>query len=292
MNPSHRDIAGDVRPGTTIQHDGTLSIQGSIDSGCLVIASGDIVVAGDVNNSRIKSGLGSIAVTGCIRGATTQVQANRDVEARVVFNSFIKANNDIRVEELAIDAHMVARNSITFSKADSSVEGGEIEAGKDIIVGAIGNSKKMPTSVKLSNFKQLEFFEEIMLYDREAADIRRRMDELDRLIAVIRILGKKVVALPAEKKQELALRVKEYNHLRARLSELDKLKENIRQKNSSFEDLERTIIAKKEIFEGVLVTIDKQKLAIQNHYNRVILYKKGIVIVGNYDEFMKRKKYY
>lgn len=61
--------------------------------------------------------------------------------------------------------------------------------------------------------------------------------------------------------------------------------------DKSSDDLDRVIIAKQSIFGGVTVTIDRSVSLIQESYEKVILYKKGIIIVGNFDEFMNRKKF-
>jgi hypothetical protein len=283
---------GNLPSGQTVQYAGPVQIRGNVESGGLIIATGDIEIQGDVMNARVKSSGGSVTVRGVVKGVTTQVYAMQDVNARMVYNATIKSGRDIRVHDIAVDAHLVARNTVQLDKDDGVIEGGEIEAGVDILSGVVGNSHEATTVVKLTNFRQSELYNRLAALQREIMEATRQMSELEKYIEVIRILGNKVISLPPEKKQDLALRVKRYNEFKAKIAELEREAARIQEQNANEDELDRTIIVRKEIHPGVYVYIDRAKLLVQERFKRVILYKKGIIIIGDYDEFMKRKKYF
>ena len=185
----------------------------------------------------------------------------------------------------------MAKKSIHMEKGEGRIEGGEIEAGLEIIANMIGNPKKKVTSVKLTNFRQADLYGFLINYEKEYGDLSRQIGQLEKIIEVIRIIGARVTSLPLEKKQELALKVKQYNELLVKKSKLDEEKKSYLEAEKVNNELDRVIIAKQSIYGGVSVSIDRSTSLIQEEYENVILYKKGIIIIGNFDEFMNRKKF-
>ncbi|MGA2141597.1 MAG: FapA family protein, partial [Brevinematales bacterium] len=181
--------------------------------------------------------------------------------------------------------------SVHIEKGEGRIEGGDIEAGLEIITNSIGNSKKKPTSVKLTNFRQSDLYGFLLKFEKEHGELSRQIAGLEKIIEVIRIIGAKVTSLPLEKKQELAAKVRQYNDFLLKRIKLEDEKKALLEADKSSDDLDRVIIAKQSIFGGVTVTIDRSVSLIQESYEKVILYKKGIIIIGNFDEFMNRKKY-
>ena len=288
-----REIEGNVTAEMNhIEHDGPLNIKGDIESGSFIVATGDIHIMGEVQNSKIKSIKGSINIEMGIRGVNSIVYANGgNVNTKYVYNATVKAEQDIHIGELAIDAHLISKRSLFVFDGEGKIEGGESEAGIDIVANIIGNNSGSSTIVKISDFKQRELFAHLTRLDYQIKEITDQMSHLEKFIEVIRLLGNKVITLPIEKKQDLALKVKRYNELKAQMDKLfsERGKLSIEQKND--DELERTIIVKQYLFSGVYIYMDKAKLPIQHTYSNVILYKRGIIIVGDYDKFMHRKKY-
>ncbi|OHD56272.1 MAG: hypothetical protein A2Y33_00445 [Spirochaetes bacterium GWF1_51_8] len=288
-----REIEGNVTAEMNhIEHDGPLTIKGDIESGSFIVATGDIHVIGEVQNSKVKSIKGNITIEAGIAGVNSIVYANGgEVRTKYVYNSTVKSETDIHIMESAIDAHLIAKRSLFVFDGEGKIEGGETEAGIDIVANLVGNNTGVSTVVKISDFKQRELFAQLTRLDYQIKEITDQMSHLEKFIEVIRLLGNKVITLPMEKKQDLALKVKKYNELKVQMEKLreERGKLSIEQKND--DELERTIIVRQYLFSGVYVYMDKAKLPIQHTYSNVILYKRGIIIVGDYDKFMHRKKY-
>jgi uncharacterized protein (DUF342 family) len=274
-----------------IRHDGSILVKGNVEPDCIIDSEQDIEIVGDVFNSKIRSENGNVTVRGGIRGVSSFVFAGGDVLAQYAQNASIKAYGNITIDDFAFDSRLMAKKSVHIEKGEGRLEGGDIEAGLEIITNSIGNSKKKPTSVKLTNFRQSDLYGFLLKFEKEHGELSRQIAGLEKIIEVIRIIGAKVTSLPLEKKQELAAKVRQYNDFLLKRIKLEDEKKALLEADKSSDDLDRVIIAKQSIFGGVTVTIDRSVSLIQESYEKVILYKKGIIIIGNFDEFMNRKKY-
>ncbi len=293
MENNERVIEGDVSPETgKIEHDGSIHIKGNVLAGSFIIATRNIEIDGFVHNAKIRSLKGSVIVHKEVKGAQALIHSgNGDIDALFVHNASLQSEHGIIVHGNVMDGHLLAKHSVFIDEKGGAIEGGEVEAGQDIITHNLGNQRGIPTSVKISDFKQRELYGKLMAMEKESAEIRVEMGKLQKFIEVIKLLGKNVVKLPMEKKTELALKVKHYNELQHRLIELEQFKTNLFIPEEERDELERSIIVRGHIFTGVNVAIDKASLDIQHNYKNVIVYKRGIIIVGDFDQFMHRKKY-
>ncbi len=292
MPTNFREISGNVTHHMgRIEHDGPLTIHGDVESNSVIIATSDILITGNVFNSKIKSLKGGIRIEGGIKGLSSLIHATGEIFAKFVYNATLKSESNIIIRDLAVDAHLITKKSILFEKGEGVVEGGELEAGSDIIANSIGNAQETTTIIKIANFKQREVMSQMLRLDKKISEIKTEINHLSKFIDIIKILGKKVVTLPIEKKQDLALKVKRFQELQQILEKTQYEREVLISKNEEIDELERTVIARKLIYQGVYVYIDETKLLIQHKYENVILYKRGIIIIGDYDQFMHRKKY-
>jgi uncharacterized protein (DUF342 family) len=122
-------------------------------------------------------------------------------------------------------------------------------------------------------------------------ELLAQKEKYEKTIQVIRILGEKVTQLPLVKKQELALQVKQYQAVCEKIAQIQQKRKLLWEASQNQNELERTIIVHDTIYENVSLAIDNQKLDVTSRYHNVIVYKKGILILGDFDEYIKRKKY-
>lgn len=292
MDPTLREISREntKRP-QSIHHEGALLIRGNAENGSFIEATDDIQIDGDVLNSKVRSINGSVIVGGGIKGPTAAVQAGKDIEAKLAHQSSLKAVRNVRLKKMAVEAQITARNTVSIDQEEGLIDGGEVQAGKDIIANTIGGQNRTSTSVRLVNYGQTEAYASLLKREKESEEIARQMESLEKVIQVIRLLGDKVVMLPPDKKQDLALRIKKYNELKVRLNGIESEKKRIKDEKENANELDRAIIAKQTLREGVKVAIDNASLTIQKDFKNVILYRKGIVVIAEFDEYMKMKKY-
>ncbi len=291
MPPNLLEISGTIKSGSLpVQHEGSILIKGSVEEDCLVVANGDIEIIGDVNSSKVKSLNGNVIIQGGIKGFSASVNAGGNIETQYIQNASVKAYGDIIIHDYLLEARIMAKKSVQMVKGEGRIEGGDTEAGMEIIANMIGTPKKTATYVKLTDFRQADIYGFLINYEKESAGLSKQIGQMEKVIEVIKILGSRVVTLPLEKKQELAMKVRQYNELVAKRAKLEENKNALMEAGGDGE-IDRVIIAKQSIFGGVSVTIDRTVSVIQKPYDNVILYKKGIIIIGNFNEYMQRKKF-
>jgi uncharacterized protein (DUF342 family) len=291
MDPSLREITREMtRIPQSIRHEGALLIRGNAENGSFIEATDDIQVDGDVLNSKVRSINGSVIVKGGIKGPTAVVQAGKDIEASLAHRSTLKAARDIRLTKMAVEAQVTARNTVTVDREEGIIEGGEMTAGMEITANTIGSRNKTETGVRLVNYRQSEQYGSLLRVEKELAGLSGDLESLEKVIKVIRLLGDRVVQLPPEKKQDLALRIKRYNELKEKSDRLKGEKASLSETSGLTDGLDRSIIARKTLHEGVKAAIDNAVLTVQKEYQNVILYRKGIIVIAEFDAFMKKKK--
>ncbi len=290
---NRRIIEENVNPiAGPIEHDGSLLIKGNVESGSEISATEDIEILGHVHNAKIRSLKGNIVIHSGIQGAQTVIQAIKgNVTAAHIQNATIKAEGDIIITGMIMDAILIAKHSIYAQTREGNIEGGELEAGHDIISYNLGNVNSKTTIIRISDFKQRELYNKMLSIEQEIKILKIDKTKLEKYIQIIKILGNKVVNLPLEKKQDLAQKVQDYQKISKRINELEFINQNLFQPEEEIDELERSVIVRGQLFNGVRVMIDKARLDVQKTYKNIILYKRGIIIVGDYDQFMHRKKY-
>ncbi|NPV38371.1 MAG: DUF342 domain-containing protein [Brevinematales bacterium] len=268
-----------------------VEIRGNVGAGNHIEARGNIVIIGDVEQSKVFSHEGSITVHGLVIGYQTSLVSDGDIVVHTVRSATLRARKTITILYEAVEAHLIAKETILCKEGKGAIVGGSAEAGLEIETKFLGNEKGFYTTAKLTNFKQSEMF----LRSQKLAEMEKKLtaekEKYEKTIQIIRILGEKVKQLPLAKKQELAQQVKTYQHLSLQISQIQQERKQLWELSQKQSELERTIIIHDTIYENVSLAIDNQKLDVTSRYHNVIVYKKGILILGDFDEYMKRKKY-
>lgn len=293
MNPENlqKQIAGDVTSSNSpIDFGGRLIINGSVRAGGVVRAGGDIIIRGKIENAIVESTGGGIYVDGAITGSEADVRAFGDLKAVTINSAKVSCLGSAYIKDMIFQADLRAKNIVSMVGGDGIIESSYVEAGMEISVKSIGSYREgmVPTRVVLENYRQKELFEISMIFQQKIKQKEVRVAELEKVIDIIKILGSRVTSLSDEKKHDLALKVKEYNEIKVQLAEIKIEKQKILRKREIISDVQRSIVARSEVFSGVEVRIDNAKVDVNRKYENVIFYKRGIVIIGDYDLYMER----
>lgn len=286
-------IEQDIQSGSgSIQIPGRLIINGSILSGASVFAGGDIIVRGRIHNAFVESHGGGVYVDEGISGDGCTVRAIGDVKAKSIKKSRVETQGSVYVRDMIFKATVKAHNFVKVTDGSGIIEESYVEAGIEISVKSIGSfhGDVEETKLVLENYRQKELFELNMIYDQRLNQKKERIGELKKVIEVIRIIGSRVSTLSPEKKQELALKVKEFNELNDQVKEIQEEKLKVLAEKDKAGTVFRSVVASAEVFAGVQVRIDNAKVVTNKKYQNVIFYKSGIVIIGDLDAFMERKR--
>jgi len=286
-----KQISGDITSANgPIEFGGRLIINGSILAGAVVRAGGDIIVRGKIENSVVESSGGGVYVDGSIVGSETEVRAFGDLKAVIIKSAKVSCLGSAYIKDMIFQADLRAKNIVNMNGGDGIIEASYVEAGMEISVKSIGSYRDGMgvTKVVLENYRQKELFEISMIFQQKIKQKEIRVAELEKVIDIIKILGSRVTSLSDEKKHDLALKVKEYNEIKIQLEEIKIEKQKILRKREIVSDVQRSIVARSEVFSGVEVRIDNAKVNVGKKYENVIFYKRGIVIIGDYDLYMER----
>jgi uncharacterized protein (DUF342 family) len=292
MNPTdHQVHVGDVE-NVTLTFPGRVEITGSVRAGGIVHAGGDILIRGMVDSGHVESSGGGVYADQGIQGPGAVVRAFGDIKSKVIRDAEVESLASVYVRDMIFKSSVRARHLIEMKEGDGIVESSYAEAGMEITVRSVGSvSSGMPaTTLVLENFRQKELFELSMIYEQRLAQKTSRIAELEKVISVIRILGGRIVNLEPRKKAELALKVKEYQELKQQVVEVLRERDLVGAEREKSGGKLRSITSSGEVFPGVEVRIDNARVLVNRRYNNVIFYKSGIVIIGDLDAFMQRKR--
>ena len=138
-----RVVSGDVDLNVGhISTRGDVKILGSIQYGFNIKCGGDVEIGGGVENGVIIQAEGSVTVGKSVIGNGTCIIAGGDVEARLVHNSRIVAQGNIRLNHSAVNARLSSGGTITVisgSGRAGSIVGGETFATKFVEAKNLGS---------------------------------------------------------------------------------------------------------------------------------------------------------
>ncbi len=273
-----------------IKHNGSIVINGSVLGGN-VRATGDIVIEGAIIDGNVNSSAGGITVRQGIEGESSQIEAFGDIRTEYCHGgNVVSKNGSVYIKTLLTNSKVVAKNLVHCDMSEGAIERATVEAGIEIIANRVGNNKHAPTYVTLTNERQQEMFELMLVYEHKLREKKKRLEKLSKVIKIIRLLGEKVVALPPQKKEQLAIQVQEYNKIKNEIIQTNEEKRKVVQKNQELKKYTRAIIIKKTVHPRVQVMIDKLKHSVVHTFEKVIFYKSGIIIMGDLDQYKLRQR--
>jgi len=162
---------------------GDLQIHGDVKTGFKVQASGDIEIRGVVEDAEVTAGGDVIVKGGFVGQGKGIIKAGASVSLRFVHNQKVTAESDIEVGSEAIQADLIAGNSILINQGKSVLIGGCARAGKSITVDYVGNEQYAKTVVIVGDQEELEkelcrIEKELRENERDLARVRAKLAEL------------------------------------------------------------------------------------------------------------------
>ncbi len=132
-----------------LKFDGSILIQGDLDFCPAIIASGDIEIRGANQNVSLWA-KGNILVKGpLLMYGGKKGKALKDFACATTNNTQIAARN-IYVDKAVSQAQLEASEGVHMNPNHGTLIGGEIEAGREVVVGQLGNKKETMTIVRVA----------------------------------------------------------------------------------------------------------------------------------------------
>lgn len=269
---------------------GSCTVKGNIDNAGLK-ATGNIIIEGNVINGKLYSSGGSVTIKKGIEGEKTVIESFGDIRAVYCHGGRLNSSNgSIYIKSRITNCELKAKNLVHMEKSSGTIECAKVQAGIEIIVNKLGNDEKDSTVAVLTNERQQEMFELMIVYEQKLKDKKDKLSKLEKIIKIIKLLGDKVVKLPQAKKEELAKKVKNYKELRSEINQIILEKNKVIKMNKEIKRYTRAIIVTGNVFPNVEIIIDKLKHQVVRSFKKVIFYKTGIIIMGDLDQFKLRQR--
>ena len=165
---------------------------------------------------------------------------------------------------------------MTVTGIDDGIVGGETEAGGVLRASLARGEGERFAILKVGMQRHKQLFLAMTKVEEGIAQKGAEMARLEEVMEVIRLLGEKVVALPPEKKQELALQSKRYMELKAELAELgatrDRIREELEEEKLHFEQCP---IQLERLLPGVEIVLGAASLKLNSRMAATAYYSKS-----------------
>src|SRR3989339_816083 len=272
-------INGDVDFSTGNIHYGqSVHIRKDIKSGFDVIVGGDLDIGGIVEDAKINAQGNVLIKQGFLGSGKGEIVANGSVNVGFIRNQTIKAKGDVVVAKEAINAHIYARNCVTFYGKSLSAVGGKISAYREIEGFVFGNLQGTRTELEVGvDFTLIEekykTEEKIKELGTNKKKVEENLDKFEKMKKLKKALQPKQEFLY---KKLMSLLEK----ITAQLDALQKRKEMIEQKITSIG--KARILVKDRLYPGVFIKIGDRNFPVQNE----VVGKKTIMLVDGDIKFL------
>lgn len=244
-------VQGSIAGHVELHATGTLSVTGDVRAGARLIAGGAFTCRGLIE--------GSIGDPVLVTAASADVQAARFVTLRVAGD--VKARTLFRC-----GTH--AGGTVTATHPEQGIIAGETEANARIVAESAGGDSGDFAVLRIPETRRKQLFQAISKMEKVSAEKSAEIARLEKVIEVIRLLGEKVVQLPQEKKQELAMQSKRYMDLKAEVAEIANTRERMtRELEDEGDTAEDCPIRIARIFPGVEIALGSASLKLTARQN-------------------------
>lgn len=255
---------------------GTVNIRGNVPAGFEIKSKGDIKIHGTVENAVLISE-GSIFVSSGIVGQGKGfIKAKGDLHTSFINQGIVEVEGDVNVTQSILQSKIQAGGSVYCHSGKGNIVGGDISAGKNIIVKDVGNSHFTKTALFLG------IHQDLMKKEKEYREnFKKAEDELKKLNVLFNFLEEKEKSNSITVKEKvMKLRVR--NTLRITTEKMEQAEEKL----AEFEDIyseygNSTLTVEKQIFSNVDVHFGKyRRKIISSHHNVKIFLENGEIIIA------------
>jgi uncharacterized protein (DUF342 family) len=262
-----------------VEYDGSVFIEGDINSGYKVEALGDIYIGGSVEGADVYSRGGNVIIKkGVVGQGSARILAGGRVAAGFIQDATIGAKTDVKVDRYIINSAVTAGRYIVVTKDDGLVRGGTLLANKKIEVANVGNNARINTELKVGytppehiSRSHYQLRENQRQNSLELADVKKR-------VAFLTLIKERLGKLTDDKEQQLIswqiqekfLQGKyiEHNEKRAEIEKQGQLTEGGRKEAE-------TIRIHNKIYPGVSISIGESSYAVEEERSNVIFFRVG-----------------
>ncbi len=212
----------------------SLLVHGDIKSGSQVQVAGDLFVLGVVEDAQVSAGGDIYILNGFVGRGKGVIRAGNNVYVQHVDNQTIYAENDIYVDDEAMNCQLHAGRNVIFTGKKSCIIGGKVEVGEKLRVYRAGNVKHIQTLIHIAQDDELiaelkNKQKELAYFNEELANVKHNIFRFVKTTAGSQPLPEKL-----EKKFREWLRMRDfYDEMIARLKkEIEEMTQRLARQRS------------------------------------------------------------
>ncbi len=247
-----------------IDFSGSVHVMESVLPGFSVKARGNIIVEKVVDDAVLEAE-GDITVKQGITGkGETRVTSGGKLSANYMLNSTVEAVSEVVVEDSIINSSAFSNDRVMVTAKHGKIIGGSITARHEIVVNTVGNPQGTATTLTVG--KSLFIEREILAIKKEMDLYRTDVEDTMRKIKASFGEGlfenprEFVAALPAVKKKNCLLLLKELSENNKKLKELAEKWKETEEKNKF--EREPVIVITDTVYPGTVIIIKKRRREI------------------------------
>ncbi len=254
---------------------GSILVKGSVLSGFTVKAGGNVIVEKSVDDAFVETGGDLTIKMGVVGKGSTKILCGGKMKTTYILNSSVEAMGEIEVEDSIINSRVFSNDRIVVTASHGKIMGGDVTARYEVVANVIGNPQESGTTITVGKS---------LVVEREMAEIRKQMniirESVDETIRKIRTSfgedlfknPKEFVAhLPAVKKKNCLILLKELSDSNKSLKELSEKYKQTEEKNK----LERapSVVVTETVYGGTIINISKRRRLIEQKLANVKFYE-------------------
>ncbi|MDD5067703.1 MAG: FapA family protein [bacterium] len=296
-------FSGDIRvKDHRIEFSSNVKVEGNLLEGTVIDSEKDIIITGKVIGGSLYC-RGNILIMNGIEGKSESVvEAEGDIKAAYVRDARVYSRHgsiyidfDITSSEVkarknllvGVQKGLLMLNDEFRNLKKGAIESGIITVGEELEAYHLGNERKEQLRIQVINYDLMNIGNELIRLETELLKNLIEFRQIEKAINLIKVLGRNIVSLPEEKKQELKNQSDRYFKLKNNITEMNQarnllLKEKV-VKNNRLRDYAYIKVFDK-VYPGVTISIDQMKLEVHFSQKKVAFYKKGMIIMAKLEE--------
>jgi uncharacterized protein (DUF342 family) len=255
---------------------GTVCIRGNVPAGFEIKSKGDIKIHGTVESAVLISE-GSIFVSAGIVGqGKGLIKATGDLHTSFINQGVVEVEGDVNVTQSILHSKIQAGGSIYCHQGIGNIVGGDLSAGKNIIVKDVGNTHNTKTTLFLG------VHQDLMNKEKNYNDnFKKAEEDLKKLTVLLDNLNEKEKNNGLTAKEKI-MKLRVRNTVIITTETIAQTKEKLEDYKDIFSEYGDSILTvKKQIFPSVDVCFGKYRRKIISPHQRVKIYlENGEIIVG------------
>ncbi|MCR5720609.1 MAG: FapA family protein [Lachnospiraceae bacterium] len=244
-----------------IEFEGSVQVNGNVNSNFKIVASGNVVVNGVVEGASIEAG-GNIVIARGMNGMSKGVlKAGGDIIAKFLENAKAYAEGYVSCESI-LHSDVMAGTEITVDGKRGFVTGGHIQATQKIAVKTLGSAMGAQTLVEVGMHPGKKA--RLVQLTKECADIKKSISVIEPMLVTFR--EKTAMGYKWSREQ--------MDQVRKAAMQLEDLNESLKKNSKELEEISPTeetdfkpvVIVNETVYPGTTIVIEDVSMSVQSSY--------------------------